>query len=188
MSTAQHATAVIGVDLGDRFSHLCVLDVEGEVVEESRIPTSREGFERYFGVRLPTRVALEVGTHSPWVSRTVEELGHEVLVANARQLPLIYANDRKNDRTDAEILARVARLDPKLLVPRIVSTSLVSAASRSDRPKTHGACWTSRGQTSWSVPSPAGDGRCRTAQGRRRLRSAGAPLAGRTTCQRPASG
>jgi len=105
------------VDLGDRFSHICVLDSEGEVVEESRIPTSQGGVQGYFGSRLPMRVALEVGTHSPWVSRAIEELGHEVLVANARQLPLIFANDRKNDRTDAEILARVARLDPKLLAP-----------------------------------------------------------------------
>ena len=117
MNTVQHATAVVGVDLGDRFSHLCVLDVEGEVVEESRIPTSAAGFDGYFGTRLPMLVALEVGTHSPWVSRAIEKLGHEVVVANARKLPLIYANDRKNDRTDAEILARVARLDPKLLAP-----------------------------------------------------------------------
>jgi transposase len=63
------------------------------------------------------RIAIEAGTHSPWASRLLEECGHEVLVANARKLRLIYANKRKIDHIDAENLARLARLDPKLLYP-----------------------------------------------------------------------
>jgi transposase len=63
------------------------------------------------------RIAIEAGTHSPWASRVLEECGHEVLVANARKLRLIYANKRKTDEIDAENLARLARLDPKLLYP-----------------------------------------------------------------------
>jgi transposase len=63
------------------------------------------------------RIAIETGTHSPWVSRLLEECGHEALVANARKLRLIYANRRKTDEIDAENLARLARLDPKLLYP-----------------------------------------------------------------------
>jgi transposase len=63
------------------------------------------------------RIAVETGTHSPWVSRLLGECGHEVLVANARKLRLIYANKRKTDEVDAENLARLARLDPKLLYP-----------------------------------------------------------------------
>ena len=63
------------------------------------------------------RIAIEAGTHSPWVSRVLEECGHEVLVANARKLRLIYANKRKTDEIDAENLARLARVDPKLLYP-----------------------------------------------------------------------
>jgi transposase len=63
------------------------------------------------------RIAIETGTHSPWVSRLLEECGHEVLVANARKLRLIYANKRKTDEVDAENLARLARVDPKLLYP-----------------------------------------------------------------------
>lgn len=63
------------------------------------------------------RVAIEAGTHSPWVSRLLEECGHEVLVANARKVRLIYSNKRKTDEMDAENLARLARLDPKLLYP-----------------------------------------------------------------------
>jgi transposase len=61
------------------------------------------------------RIAIEAGTHSPWASRVLEECGHEVLVANARKLRLIYSNKRKTDEIDAEILARLARVDPKLL-------------------------------------------------------------------------
>jgi transposase len=63
------------------------------------------------------RIAIEAGTHSPWVRRVLEECGHEVLAANARKIRLIYANKRKTDEIDAENLARLARLDPKLLYP-----------------------------------------------------------------------
>jgi transposase len=62
-------------------------------------------------------MVLEAGTHSPWVSRLLTELGHDVIVANPRKLRLIYQNDSKSDRVDAEYLARVGRLDPALLAP-----------------------------------------------------------------------
>jgi transposase len=70
-----------------------------------------------FGGLSPTRIAVEAGTHSPWVSRLLKECGHEVLVANPRKLRLVYENDRKDDEVDAEYLARLARLDPELLSP-----------------------------------------------------------------------
>lgn len=105
----------VGVDLGDRFSQLCVLDGDGEVVEEARLRTTERAFRRWFAALDPARVALEVGTHSPWVSRLLEELDHDVIVANARHVRLIYSGDRKSDRVDAEALARLARLDPALL-------------------------------------------------------------------------
>src|SRR3712207_2587927 len=63
------------------------------------------------------RIAIEVGTHSPWISRLLEKCGHEVLVANARKVRLIYGEGHKNDKIDAEKLARLARVDPKLLAP-----------------------------------------------------------------------
>ena len=107
----------VGLDLGDRWSQLQVLDQEGEVVEESRLPTRESALRRKFTTTGRWRVAMEVGTHSPWVSRLVKELGHEVIVADARKLRLIYRNPRKNDRIDAEYLARLARLDPQLLSP-----------------------------------------------------------------------
>src|SRR4029453_4645476 len=90
----------------------------GEIMEEGRLPTTPEALRRRFSSELqPLRVAIEAGTHSPWVSRVLEECGHEVLVANARKIRLIYANKRKTDEIDAENLARLARLDPKLLYP-----------------------------------------------------------------------
>jgi transposase len=109
-----------GLDLGDKYSYLCLIDtLSGEVVEEGRLRTSPETLRRRFASqeRPPMRIAIETGTHSPWVSRLLEECGHEVLVANARKTRLIYANRRKTDEVDAENLARLARLDPKLLYP-----------------------------------------------------------------------
>jgi transposase len=112
-----HMTA--GLDLGDKYSYLCLIDQEsGEMVEEGRLRTTPEAFRRRFASQeQPMRIAIEAGTHSPWASRVLEGCGHEVLVANARKLRLIYANKRKSDEIDAENLARLARLDPKLLYP-----------------------------------------------------------------------
>lgn len=107
-----------GLDLGDKYTYLCLLDTEsGEVIEESRVRTTSKALRRRFSSEGPLRIAIEVGTHSPWVSRLLEECGHEVLVANARKVRLIYGKGRKNDKLDAENLARLARLDPKLLYP-----------------------------------------------------------------------
>jgi transposase len=108
-----------GLDLGDKYSYLCLIDQQsGEVIEEGRLRTTPEAFRRRFASQeQPMRIAIEAGTHSPWASRVLEECGHEVLVANARKLRLIYANKGKTDEIDAENLARLARLDPKLLYP-----------------------------------------------------------------------
>src|SRR5918911_2766455 len=107
-----------GLDLGDKYSYLCLVDTEsGEVIEEGRLRTSPGAFRRRFASELPMRIAIETGTHSPWVSRLLEECAHEVLVANPRKVRLIYSNKRKRDEIDAENLARLARLDPKLLYP-----------------------------------------------------------------------
>lgn len=126
----------VGVDVGDRHSHLCVLDTQsGEVVEESRIPTSPAAFQRRFSAIKPMRVAIEAGVHSPWISRLLKRCGHEVLVANARKIRLIYAEGNKSDKLDAENLARLARLDPRLLAP---------VEHRSERPQAHLALVRSR--------------------------------------------
>jgi len=107
----------MGLDLGDRHSRYCLLNQEGEVVEEGRMQSTEAAFRRHFEGEPRQRVALECGTHSPWVSRLLQSLGHQVLVANPRKLPAITASQSKNDRNDAEQLARLAASDPKLLSP-----------------------------------------------------------------------
>ena len=107
----------IGIDLGDRTSRYCILDGDGEVVKEGSVGSTNAALKQTFGQIKKSRFALEVGTHSPWVSRLLKELGHEVIVANPRQLKLITQSSRKDDRVDAEMLARLARVDPKLLRP-----------------------------------------------------------------------
>ena len=111
----ENSSLTIGVDLGDRFSHLCVIDAEGAVVEESRVRSSMQSFRTRFGSMPRCRIAMETGSLSPWASRLLESLGHEVLVAHARKLRLIYDNVSKSDRVDAQYLARITRLDPQLL-------------------------------------------------------------------------
>jgi transposase len=92
----QHPRMTAGLDLGDKYSHLCLIDQQsGEVIEEGRLRTNPEAFLRRFSSEQPMRIAIEAGTHSPWASRVLEECGHEVLVANARKLRLIYARASK---------------------------------------------------------------------------------------------
>lgn len=115
MSTNSIPNVTVGLDLGDRKSALCRLDAAGDVVERRTISTTPEALKRYF-ISLPVaRVILEVGTHSPWISRLLQRLGHEVLVANPAALR--RRGPYKTDRIDAEALARWGRMDPKVLAP-----------------------------------------------------------------------
>ena len=117
VSAPQSTGNTIGVDLGDRWSRYCVLDGNGLVVEEDRVRTTAAALEQQFKDKPATRTVLEAGTHSPWVSRLLERHGHQVIVANARKVRLIYESDRKNDRLDARMLARLGRVDEALLAP-----------------------------------------------------------------------
>jgi transposase len=105
------------LDLGDRNSWYCVLDEVGRVQLEQRVATSATALREVFGAVPRSRIALETGTHSPWISRLLTELGHEVIVANARKVRLIGESRKKDDRLDAQTLARLARIDPELLCP-----------------------------------------------------------------------
>jgi transposase len=107
----------IGIDLGDRWSEVCAVDDGGKVRLREPVRTSPGAMREYFRSFAGARVALETGTHSPWASRLLAECGLEVTVANAREVRKIHQSDRKNDRSDAEILARMLRFDPKLLAP-----------------------------------------------------------------------
>ena len=107
----------IGFDLGDRSSWYCVLDETGSVLLEQRVSTTPKAMKEVFGGMPRSRIALETGMHSPWVSRLLSELGHEVIVAHARNVRLIGESRKKDDRLDARTLARLARIDPHLLSP-----------------------------------------------------------------------
>jgi len=106
----------IGLDLGDRSSAYCVLNAAGEIVLEHRLATTPEAMKQVFGSLPRCRIAMETGTHSPWVSRLLMALGHEVIVGHAQKVRLI-TKSRKDDRLDARTLARLARIDPELLSP-----------------------------------------------------------------------
>jgi transposase len=107
----------IGIDLGDIWSHYCTLNQDGEVVDRGRFRTNPSGEDKRFRDMERARVAMETGTHSIWVSEQIQELGHEVIVANVRELRAISHSDRKSDKVDAEKIARYARLDPDILRP-----------------------------------------------------------------------
>ena len=112
-----NGSLTIGLDLGDKYSEACVLEGSGEVVEGFRVRTSQAALDRALARFATARVVLEVGTHSPWVSRLLARQGHEVIVANPRRVRLIAENDAKSDSFDAELLARLGRVDPALLSP-----------------------------------------------------------------------
>jgi transposase len=107
----------IGIDLGDKKSNYCFMGRGEEYLAEDQMPTTLEAFAAYFKAIPRSRVVLEVGTHSPWVSNLLESLGHEVYVANPRKMESIRKNKRKNDKKDARTLTRLVRADPQLLHP-----------------------------------------------------------------------
>jgi transposase len=105
------------MDIGDRYSQLCVLDGEGEAIEQGRIPTTRRALSGRFQSLPRARIVIEASTHSAWIAELLESFGHEVLVANPRRVALIYGADSKSDELDADTLARLGRFDPGLLHP-----------------------------------------------------------------------
>jgi transposase len=112
----QMSGETIGIDLGDKVSRYCILDATGSAVEEGSFRNQTSSIEKHFAGR-PCRIALEAGAQSAWISRELERLGHEVIVANPRQLKWITSSDTKNDPVDARKLAMLARADARLLHP-----------------------------------------------------------------------
>jgi transposase len=107
----------VGVDLGDQWSHYCILGLEGETLAEGQLRTTQEDVAEFFRALNAARVAMEVGTHSAWVREVICSYGHEVLVANPRLMEGSKRRKRKNDRIDANKLARLGRVDPESLHP-----------------------------------------------------------------------
>jgi len=107
----------IGIDLGDKKHAVCVMSFDGEIVEQRSITNHKESLRRLSKKYPKSRIVFEVGSHSPWISRFLFGLDHEVIVANPRKTRAIYSNDRKSDEIDALMLAKIGRLDPSLLHP-----------------------------------------------------------------------
>jgi transposase len=107
----------IGMDLGDKTHEVCVLNAEGKVILRKQITNTRESVKQFFKAYKGALVIMEAGTHSPWISRVLEGLGCEVLVGNARKLRMIWMAKNKSDVRDAEMLARIGRMDRSLLYP-----------------------------------------------------------------------
>ncbi len=117
MNHVTETITAIGIDLGDLVSYYVCLNQDGEVIEEGTVEMKPAKLRRQFACFDPTRIAIEAGAQSRWVDQILRELGHEVILANPRQVKLITASDRKNDANDARLLARLARVDPSLLSP-----------------------------------------------------------------------
>src|SRR5258708_3793403 len=115
MAAKQRLT--VGLDLGDRSSRYCILNEAGEKASEDQLSTTKAGLDAIFGRMAACRIALEVGTHSPWVSRHLAGLGHEVIVANPRKVRLITQSVKKNDRIEGGQLARLRRTHAVMFAP-----------------------------------------------------------------------
>ena len=116
-TTSQRFKTYLGVDLGDRKHYICVTDKDGTILKEFSINNDRPALRQLCQDYPGGAVALEVGTHSPWISRFLAAEGMSVTVANARKLRAIYQNDRKCDELDARMLAKLLRVDRDLLSP-----------------------------------------------------------------------
>jgi transposase len=107
----------IGIDLGDKHSWYCVVDGVGNKIGEGSLSNTSTAIAKHFGGLKRARLAMETGAQTGWISRELQAQGHEVIVANARELRAISGSGRKSDRRDAEKLARYARVDPSILRP-----------------------------------------------------------------------
>ncbi len=107
----------IGIDLSDRTFRYCALNSEGKIVEEGEHQLDPDSLRKFLAAQPPARVAIETGAHSAWVEALARGLGHEAVVANARELRAVTGRSHRSDSRDAQQLARLARVDAELLNP-----------------------------------------------------------------------
>lgn len=107
----------IGIDLGDKFHIAVVFDQEGNELEISKVTNTKSSVSNFFKRYLSSKVAMEAGTHSPWISRLLNDMGLTVYVGNPRKLRVIWDSTDKSDARDARILGMVCRVEPRLLHP-----------------------------------------------------------------------
>lgn len=109
--------STIGMDLGDKKHVICELDAQGTLVKKEHVVNTEHSIRKYFSQYREATIIIETGTHSPWISRLLEEMGHKVVVSNSRKVKAIWSSERKSDGRDAEMLGRIGRVDPALLSP-----------------------------------------------------------------------
>ena len=112
----------IGLDLGTSAHTFCVLDRRGEILKKGWLHNERKELAKLASVYLGALVIMEAGIYSPWISRFLDALGMEVVVANPRKTRAIWQNERKSDERDALVLARLGRADRNLLSPIVHSS------------------------------------------------------------------
>lgn len=116
-TNARSLERTIGLDLGDKKHAFCVLDAKGGIAGQGSLVNERPALAELAAKHPGAKVVMEAGSHSPWVSRFLESQGMKVIVANPRKVRAIYQNERKSDDRDAEMLARIGRMDERLLHP-----------------------------------------------------------------------
>jgi len=104
-----------GIDLHQNETEICVVDDDGTLIEQARIKTTRKALRRRFDGQPSMKVAMEAGGSSPWVSRLIESMGHDVVVCAPRRVRLIAESTMKSDEIDAQVLARLVRVDEGFL-------------------------------------------------------------------------
>ena len=114
---AKEVSCYVGMDLGDKKSNYCFIDAKGNIFAEGALSTTQAELTELFSSIPKCRIAIEVGTHSPWICTLLKNHGHEGIVANPRKVEAIHKNKRKNDKIDARTLALLVRVDPELLYP-----------------------------------------------------------------------
>jgi len=107
----------IGMDLGDKFHMAVVFDSDGNELEPTKVTNTKTGISKFFKPYSSAQVAIEASTHSPWISRLLNEMGLTVYVGNPRKLRCIWDSIDKSDAKDARMLGMVCRLEPRLLHP-----------------------------------------------------------------------
>ena len=95
----------IGIDIGDKVNFTCILNNKGEVLVNKEIPNNKAAMKEYFDGIEKASIAIEAGTHSPWIEKLLVAIGHDVFVCNPRELVAVTQNIKKSDKKDPEILA-----------------------------------------------------------------------------------
>lgn len=107
----------VAMDVHDEYSQVCVMNQAREILMEAKIPTTRQALNDFFRQREKSMVIYEAGPHALWISELLGSLGHETIACHARRVRLIAESRNKNDRVDAEVLARLSLSDLELIKP-----------------------------------------------------------------------